>query len=64
MATRKKKAEGFVQDDSMTDADKLAFAMGYLTERFEAQKQNTRPSARLSITFPTIEDVFDLAKKL
>lgn len=48
----------------MSDAEKLAFAMDYLTERYEAQKESGRPSARITATFPTIEEVFDLARKL
>lgn len=63
----KKKADkptGFVEDDSMTDADKLDFAFQYLMQQFEAKKETGRPSERLTNTFPTIEEVFDLAKKL
>lgn len=60
----KKKPARFVQDDSMTDADRLDFAFSYLKERFEARKDTGRPSERLTNTFPTIEEVFDLARKL
>jgi hypothetical protein len=59
-----RKPAKFIKDDSMSDAEKLAFAMDYLTERYEAQKESGRPSARITATFPTIEEVFDLARKL
>lgn len=64
MAKKTTKKRKFVQDDSMTDADKLNFAMDYLTQKFEAGKDSGRPSQRITNTFPTIEEVFDLAKKL